>query len=83
MRRILRAIEDLLSKVPRVVLLLMAVLVLRNPLADGAFSLWGWYFKMPVEFLLLLFVSLAFGAAVRVGSGYGDEGPARVGKRRG
>jgi hypothetical protein len=38
---------------------------------------------MPVEFLLLLFVALAFGAALRVGSGYGNEGPARGGKRRG
>jgi hypothetical protein len=83
MRRILMAMEDLLSRLPRVVLLLLAVLVLRNPMADGAYSLWAWYFKMPVEFLLLLFVALAFGAAVRVGSGYGDEGPARVGKRRG
>jgi hypothetical protein len=83
MRRILMAMEDLLSKLPRLVLLMLAVLVLRNPMADGAFSLWGWYFKMPIEFLLLLFVALAFGAALRVGSGYGDEGPARVGKRRG
>jgi hypothetical protein len=83
MRKILMAMEDLLSRIPRVVLLLLAVLVLRNPLSDGEFSSWGWYFKMPVEFLLLLFVSLAFGAAVRVGSGYGDEGPARAGKRRG
>jgi hypothetical protein len=83
MRRILMAMEDLLSRLPRLVLLMLAVLVLRNPLADGAFSLWGWYFKLPIEFLLLLFVALAFGAAVRVGSGYGDEGPARVGKRRG
>ncbi len=83
MRKILMAMEDLLSRLPRVVLLLLAVLVLRNPLADGSYSLWPWYCKMPVEFLLLLFVALAFGAAVRVGSGYGDEGPARVGKRRG
>ena len=83
MRRMLMAMEDLLSKLPRLVLLLLAVVVLRNPLADGAFSSWGWYFKMPIEFLLLLFVALAFGAAVRVGSGYGDEGPARGGKRRG
>jgi hypothetical protein len=37
MRRILMAMEDLLSGLPRVVLLLLAVVVLRNPLADGAF----------------------------------------------
>jgi hypothetical protein len=83
MRKLLIAMEDLLSGLPRVVLLVLAVVVLRNPMADGTFSSWGWYFKMPIELLLLLFVALAFGAAVRVGSGYGDERPARVGKRRG
>jgi hypothetical protein len=82
MRKILKALEYMLSSLPRTGLLLLAVLVLRNPLADGTFSSWGWYLKMPVEFLLLLFVSLALGAAARAGAGY-DEAPVRGRKRRG
>jgi hypothetical protein len=77
MNKRLKALEDQLAKLPRVWLLVLAVLVLRNPLMDGSFSLWGWYVKMPLEFALLLLAALAVSAALRVGSSNIDdaEGP--------
>jgi hypothetical protein len=67
--------EDLLSRLPRVGLLALAVLALRNPMIEGRFSSWGWYIKMPLEFVLLLLLCLTLGAALRVAEGYGEDGP--------
>lgn len=67
--------ETLLSRLPRVGLLALAVLALRNPMIEGRFAAWGWYLKMPLEFVLLLLLCLTLGAALRVASGYGEDGP--------
>jgi hypothetical protein len=74
MKRFLRTLENLLAKVPRMLILLLAVLLLRNPLMDGRYSVWAWYYKMPLEFLLLLFACLACSAAMRVFSHNDDSG---------
>ncbi|HTB22226.1 MAG TPA: hypothetical protein VK914_05935 [bacterium] len=72
MKKILRILEQRLAKVPRTLILLLAVLVLRNPLMDGRYSVWAWYYKMPLEFLLLLWACLACDAAMRV-LGHSDD----------
>ncbi|MGH7441404.1 MAG: hypothetical protein ACREKE_01895 [bacterium] len=64
--KVFAAIEDLLAYLPRTVLLVLAVFVMRNPFAEGSLHRFGWYVRLPLEFVLLLFLALALAAALRL-----------------
>lgn len=69
-----RITENFLGNLPRVVLLALAVVFMRNPIV-GRYSDMGWYLRLPLEFVLLLLVTLAVAAALRVAVNHGNEGP--------
>jgi hypothetical protein len=75
-RKCLYFIEERLQQLPRVILLAVAVLIMREPQIQGTFLDWGWYLRLPIEFVLVLLASLAVATVVKLVRSHGDEGPA-------
>lgn len=67
------AIENLLAYLPRTALLALAVFAMRNPFAEHSLDRFGWYVRMPLQFLVLFFLALMLAAALRLAFSHGPE----------
>jgi hypothetical protein len=66
-------LENFLSGLPRLVLLALAVFLLREPHVQGPLADLGWYFRWPLELLLVVLGAMTLAAFLRLVLRHGED----------